>query len=162
MAMLNMAAFRKKEAYIRQIAALLRRRKFMQAYRLSGEFAAAFPSELASRYLLAKSAFWAGKYREAAQEGRKAFNLARGSDAVPCAIVEASALFMLGEYDEGLSLLSKLDSHGFAEVESLRFAFAVAKGDEKGAVAMLDRIYRLNLKAAEKLLGSLLGFRRNR
>lgn len=151
-------AIEKKEAFIRQMAIFLGSRQYDSAYDFGREFADKFPSDMVSHYLLAKAAFWTGRYAEAAAEGRKAFNLARGTDINACAAITASAYYSLGRYPEGYELLSKIRTSGDEDLDKLKFIFAMVMGREKEAIECIDDLFRINRRAAEKLLeNALLG-----
>ncbi|MDD5340586.1 MAG: CDC27 family protein [Candidatus ainarchaeum sp.] len=149
-------AIEKKDAFIKQMAIFLGNRQYEDAYGLGREFAAKFPADMVSHYLLAKAAFWTGKYEEALAEGRKAFNLASGPDINACAVITASAYYSLGRYPEGYELLSSIKTKGDEDLEKLKFIFAMVMGREKEAVECLDDLFRINRKAAEKLLEKAL------
>jgi hypothetical protein len=151
------AIFEKKDSFVKQIAIYLRQGEHRKAYDLSKALASAFPSQMIGHYLLSKSAFWSEKYDEAYAEAGKALRLAGKTDRPPCAILAASALFRLGRYREGRDLLAGIDDKGNGELEKLRFAFAVAMGNEKEAVRFLEELYKINRKAAEKILTEALG-----
>ncbi len=151
-----MAIFEKKDSFVKQIALYLRQGEYRKAYDLSRALASTFPAQMIGHYLLAKSAFWSGNFEEAASEGEKAFRMAGKGDIASCGILAASALFRLGRYREGHDLLAGIDEKGNAELEKLRFAFAMAMGDELEAVRFLDELYRINRVAAEKLITQAL------
>ncbi len=149
-------AIEKKESFIKQIAIYLKEENYQKAYETSKEFSGRFPSEMISHYLLAKAAFWIGKYDEAAEHGRKAFNMASGDDLVPCAIITASAYYQLGKYSKGYEMLGHVKTEEKADLEKLKFAFAVAMEKEEDAVAIFEVLLSINRKEAEKLLERFL------
>lgn len=145
-------AIERKEAFIHQMALFLGSQQYERAYEFGHEFADKFPSDMVSHYLLAKAAFWTGRYVEAAAEGRKAFNLASGPDINACAAITASAYYSLGRYPEGYELLSKIKTGGDEDLDKLKFIFAMVMGREKEAIEYIDDLFRINRRAAEKFL----------
>lgn len=149
-------AIEKKDAFIRQMAIFLGNKQYDSAYEFGREFAGKFPADMVSHYLLAKAAFWTGRYGEAAEEGRKALNLARNPDINACAAITASAYYSLGRYPEGYELLSKIKTKGDEDLDRLKFIFAMVMGREKEAIECIDDLFRINRRAAEKLLETVL------
>lgn len=149
-------AIEKKESFIKQIVIYLNENEAQKAYLLAKEFVERFPSDMVSHYLLAKASFWLGKYDEALSEGRKAFNMARAADLVPCAIIIASAHYQLGKYAEGYRILNQIEAKDNANLEKLKLAFAIAQGQEKEAVSILDVLFKINREEAQKLLETIL------
>lgn len=147
-----------KSGYISQICAYLQNADHENAYALSKDFSQAFPDDLESRYLLAESAFWAGRYDEAVIEGSRAFNQSSSKeDMLACTIITASAYYELKQYEKGISLLKTMENRGSNEdIERLRFIFSIAIGDGKEAAIHANDLYAMNQKAAIELVAAYL------
>jgi tetratricopeptide (TPR) repeat protein len=142
-----------KSGFSAQIAAYLRNKDFQKAYNLSKEFVGKFPNEVISHYLLSESAFWFGRYEEAAMEGRRAYNKSvSDDDMLVSAIVAGSAYFELKQYAKGLEFLKHVESRKTSEnLERLLFMFSMAVNDDKEAAEHLSELYKMNQKAAEDI-----------
>jgi len=149
-------AIEKREAFVKQVAIYLGDGHYENAYALARDFAAKFPAEMVSHYLLARAAFWTGRFGETVDEGRKAFNLAKRADLGACAAITASGLYSLGRYKEGFELLSRVRARGDEDLEKLRFTFAMVMGRRKEAIECIDDLFRINRKEAERLLEKAL------
>ena len=149
-------ALEKRRAFVKQIALYFNSKEYRKAYSLAKEFKEHFPSDMIAHYLLAKAAFWVGEYEETVAEGRKAFNMAKAPDLLPCAIITASGYYQLGRYAEGHKMLDKIKVKGNIDLEKLKLAFAIVKGNEKKTTALLDELYKINKKEAQKLMEKML------
>ena len=154
-----MPTFSSKVPFIKQISLYFKNGEYQQAYLLSKEFADAFPENMASHFLLAKSAFWLNNFEEAEEESTKAFNLAKGNDELAVAgILKACAYYRLKKFREGLDLLNLLKTKlpQREEIAKLKFIFALALNDEAAALRHLESLYEINKKAASELIVSVL------
>ncbi|MCI0564141.1 MAG: hypothetical protein MN733_37175 [Nitrososphaera sp.] len=142
----------KKEGYLKQLTLYLNNGDYEQAYGLAKEFAAKYPAEFASNFLLAKAAFWVGKYEETIAHATKASNLSPlPDDLLVCTILASTAYYKLGRYKEGLELLKRMDKKS-EDLEKLLFIFSLTMNDEKEAKIHMDELYRLNKRAAVRIL----------
>ncbi len=147
-----------KNAYIKQSILFLQNNDFEDSYRVGKEFLGKFPDEMFAHFVVAKSAYWLGKFDESALEARKAFNLsATGEDMARCTILAASAYYELGEIGKGLEMLNAAAKAGPREdLETLLVIFCLAGKDEKGAFAHLQALYSMNKEAAAEVAIKLL------
>lgn len=152
-----MAVFTKIEGFVKQISIFLEDKQYQKAYSLSNEMQTAFPSEMISHFLLAKSAFWLEKYEETIVEGLKAQKLSQyKSDAATCVVLTSSAYFMLEKYDEGYALLKNFDSSSNYNVKKLLLLFSAVLGEEKSAEKYARELLKLNKASAEDLISRFL------
>ena len=148
-----MAGFSKPDSYIKQIVLLLKNSDFRRSYELSKEMADAFPKEMISHFLLAKSAFALGDYEKTIIHGRMAFNLSRGRpDMISCALLTSAAYFMVEKYGEGLLLLKLFEIDKNRDVERMLFIFSAAKGNGPEAASHAMELIKINRSAALKLI----------
>ena len=143
-----------KPGYTAQVATYLKNQEYGKAYDLGKTFVQAFPDDVVAHFLLAESAFWSGKYEEAAFEGSKAFNKSSNDeDMLACAIITSSAYYELGKYAEGYKLLKMVEPRKKSEeLEKLLFIFSLEMNDDKEAMKHVDDLFKLNKKAAEELI----------
>jgi len=150
--------FSKKESYAIQIGNYLKNGRYAKALELSTEMTGKFPKEPLSHFMAAKSYYFSGKYEKAKMEGRKAFNLSHTkSDMMFSAIITASALFMLGKYDEAHKLLVHFEGENNEDVEKLLLIFYAVKGDGGKAGEYYKELYSLNMDIARKFIRKLAG-----
>ena len=142
-----------KPGYTAQIAAYLQNRDYLKAYSLAKEFTVKFPDEMSAHFLLSQSAFWLGRYDEAAWEGSKAFNKASAEeDMVSCAITAASAYYGGKRYSEGFAILKFAENRKkTANIETMLFMCSLAMNNGREAATHLNELYCLNKKAAEEM-----------
>lgn len=143
-----------RNAYIKQGALYIKNKDYQRAYEFCREFVQNFPDDMISHFMLSKAAFWAGKYEEAAAEGRKAFNMSKAEeDLAACAIITATAHYELKQYDKGYELLKTVEKTKTSEeIEKLLFIFSVAMDNEEEALKHVEYLMRLNKQAAEELI----------
>lgn len=154
-----MPTFSSKIPFIKQISLYFKKGEYGQAYLLSREFSEMFPGDMASHFLLAKSAFWLNNFQVAEKESTKAFNLAKGNDELAVAgILRACTYYRLKRFREGLDLLNLLKTKlpHREEIAKLKFIFALALNDEAAALRHLDSLYEINKNAASELIVNLL------
>jgi len=148
-----MAVCSKPDSFVKQIALYLQNEEHQKARDLSAEMAAAFPDEMISHFLLAKSSFRLTRYGDAVEEGTRAFNLARSRpDMEACAILISAARFMLGQYPEGYRLLLMFEPDNTEQVEELLLIFSSVLGDERATEKHVRTLMRIDNEAAEELL----------
>lgn len=145
--------FTKKDPFIKQIALYVQNQEFERAYELSRDFTVKFPNELTSHFLLAKTAFRLKKFADAIAAGRKAFNLASTKeDMLASAVVLSSSYFMSGARVEAYKVLRSIDGEGNTDAERLMFIYALSVQNAAEATEHLDRLYKINRRAAEEFM----------
>jgi len=148
-----MAVFTRLDSFVKQIALYLQNGDYQSAGALSSEMAAAFPHEMISHFLLAKSSFRLGKYAAAVDEGTQAFRLARlREDMAACAILVSIAMFMLRQYPEGYRMLLAFEPDNNEQVVELLLIFSSVLGDERATEKHIRALMRLDSEAADGLL----------
>jgi tetratricopeptide (TPR) repeat protein len=156
----GMPEFSSKPPYIKQISIYFRNKDYKKAFLLSREFADAFPEDMSSHFLLAKSAFWLDDFHTAEEESTKAFNLSKGADELAVTgILRACTYYRLKKFKEGIELLNLLKTKlpQREEIAKLKFIFALALHDEQAALRHLESLYEINENAASELTMKLLG-----
>ncbi|MBN1169440.1 hypothetical protein JXA56_00270 [Candidatus Micrarchaeota archaeon] len=147
-----------KRAYIKQISIYLENKEYEKSYPLAREMNENFPEDTMTHYLMASSAFWAGKYEESIEHGRKAFNMVKSKeDLIACALITSSSYYELKQYSEGFRMLKAVEKLKYSEdIETMMFVFSLALKDEKEAMKHAKNLQVLNAKLAEKLLKKFL------
>jgi tetratricopeptide (TPR) repeat protein len=150
-------AWLKEGAYQKQIILYLNNRAFRQAFDFSAEYANAYPQDMVAHFLLAKSAIKIERYGDAAEEARKAYNLAKDeSDMTMCAIHACVAYYRLGEYQKGFELLKTTEFfEPCQELEELCFLFCLALDRDIEATKHFKRMFDLNQEAANRFVMSV-------
>lgn len=149
--------FTKKESYIKQIALYIQNSDYQNAYDTSKDFVTVFSNEVSARYLLARSAFLLGKYPDAKNEARLAFNMADGKkDLIFCATLLSACYFALGQKEEAYDILSPYSTESGTEIERLMFIFSSAMDKIEEASEHLQRLFALDGKAAQELIDSFM------
>ncbi|MBD3398104.1 hypothetical protein GF412_02810 [Candidatus Micrarchaeota archaeon] len=154
-----MPEFSTKPPYIKQISIYFRDKDYKKAFSLSKDFTEAFPDEMVSHFLLAKSAFWLNDFTTAEEESRKAFNLAKDKDGLAVTgILRACSCYRLRKFRKGMELLNLLKTKlpQREEIAKLKFIFALALHDEQAALHHLEMLYEINERAASELTVKLL------
>ncbi len=153
-----MAIFTKAGSYAKQVALFLKNGDYAKAYALAREMADAFPGEMISHFLLAKSAFWMEKYTQATESGFRAFNMAKErNDMITCAVLVGNARFMQKEYDKGLELLRLFEKDENEDVERMLVIFASVMGRDADASRYVRELMKINSKSAFELIERFLG-----
>ena len=152
-----MPIFTKVESFVKQISIFLKKEEYQKAHSLSEEMTQAFPKELLSHFLLAKSAFGMGDYEEAVLEARKAFNIStQRADMAASALLISTGLFMLGKYDEGYQMLEPYGDIKNESVQEMLLIFSAVLGKEGEAGKYARKLMKLNAKMAEDLIVKFL------
>lgn len=155
---LPMATLDKPNAFAKQIVLYIKNQDYQNAYSLASEFTHRFPNEMIAHFLLAKSAYWLGKYSETAVEARKAFNLSsHPDDLLACAVLASTGYYETGEYVKGRDILVAMKKIKTSEeLETMLFIFSLALRDATGAARHLEDLYKLNNKTADALMAKFL------
>lgn len=155
-----MPKFTSKAPYIKQVSLYLKNGNYRKAFSLSKEFAEAFPEEMVSHFLLAKSAFWADELEIAEKESSKAFNLSKGEEELAVAgILRACILFRMKKYAQGLKLLGLLKTkvpEKREDIKKLEFVFSLALKNEDEALTHLEALYKINKDSASNFITQVL------
>jgi len=153
-----MAIFEKPGAFARQIVFYIKNDNYPSAYSLSAEFAQKFQDEMMAHFLLAKSAYWLGKYSETAIEARKAFNLSKNpDDSLACAILASTGYYEMKEYTKGHEILRLMEkTQKSEELETMLFIFSLALKDATEAAEHMEELYKLNDKTAQDIIAKFL------
>jgi tetratricopeptide (TPR) repeat protein len=152
-----MAIFTKIGGFVAQISLYIKNNDYGEAYLLAKDMCKAYPADMISHFLLAKSAFWQKKYEEAAAEGEKALSLCpSGQDAVSCAVLISTARFMLGQYPDGMKLLQQFENVQDERIEEMMAIYSAARGDLAGMKKHIRALLRLNRKSGEELMARFL------
>ena len=154
-----MQQFTSPSPYIRQISIYLKQEKYLEARELSENFADSFPDNMTAHLLFAKSAFWTGDFAIARDEAKKAYGTAEGTaEVIMAGILLACSYYRLGEYEKGLKLVRTLSEQAphMEELPTLKFAFAMATGDESMAARSIELLYEVDRKAGRRLLENVL------
>ncbi len=148
--------FTKKESYAIQLGIYLKNHQFKDACKLSEDMLRKFPSEPLSHFIAAKSYYFLEEYDKANSEGRKAYNLSSTKpDQIASALVTASALFMLGRYQDSYSLISQFQKERHEEVKKLLIMLSMVMRNGRQAAEYYKELHDLNKKAAEKFIRKL-------
>jgi tetratricopeptide (TPR) repeat protein len=152
-----MPIFTKVESFVKQISIFLKKEEYKKAYTLSKEMVDAFPKELMSHFLLAKSAFGLQQYEKTLHEARRAFNMSteRG-DMAASALLISTGLFMLERYAEGYSLLKQYDDMKSESIQEMLLIFSAVLGKEGEAGIHARKLMKLNALMAEDLIMKFL------
>lgn len=127
---------------------------YSQAYPLAKEFVKQFPEEMYSHLFLAKSLMGFEKIKEAESEAQSAFSQSKSPEQVAIAgILLACIYYRLEKYQEGKRLIDSLRTEfpERAEIETLRFVFAMTLQDAEGAASRLKTIHEIDAQAAKEL-----------
>lgn len=144
----------KSSSFERQIILYLKNRDYPQAYSLSKDFISRFPEVLSAHIFLANAAFELGKYEEARDEARKAFNIATSpDDMMACALLASAAYYRLKEYAKGYEILSVMEGKKKTEdLEELLVLFSLMLDDPSAAAKHSEELFKISSQAARELL----------
>ena len=144
----------KKEAYLTQIFAYLSNQDYEKAHEFSREFVDAYPKEMISHLILAKSAFRLKNYEIAAEQARLAFNLAESyDDMATCAVLASTAYYQTEEFEKGYELLEQMKKiKNTEEIEKMMFILSMALKKHAKAMEHLDELTKFNKKTAKDLI----------
>jgi len=146
----------KKESYAIQINYYLKNGKISEACELSREMVKKFPKEPLSHFMAAKSYYLSGLYEQARMEGLKAFNLSHSkADMMVSAIVTASSMFMLNQYEKAHKMLLPFEKERNQEVKKLMIILSVVLENENEAAKYYRELDDINRAAAEKFIRRL-------
>jgi len=150
--------FTKKEGYGKQVAIYLRNKENEKAYELAKEFLGKFPDDLIANVLFSESAYRAGKYEEARDAGRNAFNMAKSEDDMLfCAMVTSSSYLQLRQFAAGYQMLREMERKvKTPDLEEALFVFAMALKDQDEALKHMDRLYQLDRKRGDLFMARVL------
>ncbi|MEM4359099.1 MAG: hypothetical protein QXT45_01050 [Candidatus Bilamarchaeaceae archaeon] len=148
--------FTKKESFVKQIILYLNNKNYTAALELSENFVKRFPNEMVAHFLLAKSAFWDQKYDVALREGRAAFNMSRGEDITPCALLLACVYYRLKRYAEGYEFLNSAELPDTEEVLQMKLFFSMALENLKDVEKHAEVLLRMHETATKKLLARFI------
>ncbi|MFH2105856.1 MAG: hypothetical protein ABII22_01230 [Candidatus Micrarchaeota archaeon] len=149
--------FTKHDSFVKQIIIYLARKEYDLAFSLSKEFVIAFPDDLLSHFLFAKSAFWVHNYAVAIEHGRIAFNMSSGQDLLTTGLLLSSSYYLSNEFAKGYKVLqcieSGLPASGLSvEFEQLMTIYLLAFNNPEGAAQHIKKLYDLNSKYAEDFI----------
>jgi len=152
-----MPIFTKVDSFTKQIALFIKNGDYGSAYNLAKEMVQAFPQEMISHFLLAKSAFWMEKYPEAIEEGSRAMNIAsQRQDMITCAVLVSNARFMLHEYEKGLTLLELFENDKDEDIERMLVIFSSAMDRQEYVDKYIRELMKINSKSAKELIERFL------
>lgn len=146
----------KKESFAIQISNYLKNGQYQQACALAEKMMMKFPKEPLSHFMAAKSHYFSGAYKKASLHGFRAYNLSHSKeDMLASAIVTASALFMLNQYEKGIRLLLPLRKEKNEEVKKLLLIFSMVKEHGDDSARYFRELHDLNRKVARQFMTSL-------
>lgn len=154
-----MPTFNSQPPYIKQISLYFDNSDHKSAFSLSQEFASAYPDEMISHFLYAKSAFWLDSFETAREEALKAFNLCKGQDDLAVAGILLSCVYYnRKEFEKGILLLNLLRTKlpQNEEIQKLKFIFALALHDEPASMRHLEDLYEINRKSASDFIAKFI------
>lgn len=153
-----MVEFTKVGSFTKQIALFLKHNSYEKAYALAKQMMEKFPDKMITHFLLAKSAFWLGKYKEAVVEGQNAFNKCKKrKDMIACALLLGSAYFMTEEYAKGYKLLRIFKDDNDEGLKKMLLIFSIIVGKEEVAAEHAQELLEINSNAAEELMKDYAG-----
>lgn len=145
--------FTKKESYAIQIVNYLKTGRYPEAFRLSQGMLKKFPKEPLSHYMAAKSFYFSGEHRMASLEGFRAYNLSHTRhDMVVSAVVTASALFELGQYEKGHRLLIQFQKEKNEDVKKLLIIYSMVMERGEDSAKYFKELHELNSRVAEEFI----------
>lgn len=146
-----MSIFSRKESYIKQISLYLSNAENELAFELSKEFRKRFPKNMISNYFLAKTEFRLGKYQNALEHARAAFNLSKGVDDLSrCGTLLGTIHYLRKDYESGEKIMGLMPDSDEPAVLELRFLFSVAHGKSEKAAHYIERLYKIHPNKARK------------